>query len=71
MCSPDYSTTDKMNAWRGLLCVYVNTETQGEEEDKNLEIIMVSLKTEFDRRLIYEETLPLSTLASQINTIKR
>ena len=54
MCSKKYTPEQKLDAWGGLLTVYVNVKTDNKEDKDTLLVRMQALKREFDMRLEYE-----------------
>lgn len=60
MCSTLYTLEQKLKAFAGLILVYLNTETKSPEEENRIQVVMNSLKNEFDTRTRYQLSMEIA-----------
>lgn len=67
MCSANYSTEQKLDAFEALVFVYMNIDPSiSKEDESSCQIAMQSLKIEFDMRLGYQAVMEIHALYEQI-----
>lgn len=50
LCSTKYTIEQKLNAWKGLLYVYVNVETENEKQENLMQTCMSAIQRETEMR---------------------